>query len=220
MPREPGKYQKERGELQRRKIVALLESGPHSAQDIARGVHLTRGAVLLHIRQMREAGQVRIASHVMQYRSREIPLYGLGDAPDAEYVRSKDRLAPNSFDVQREKVRQMILNQLKIARATAPELAILLGLANPTMRKYLPMMREENLIHRAAWAKKDGGGIQVAIWAVGNKPDAPKDKVIPRTTVGSLPQDQMDLLWKKKEVKKILSAAKKKPQGIFAALGI
>lgn len=220
MPRDPGKFQKERGEFQRRKILALLEVGRLSAQDISAKVHLSRTAALLHIQVLREQKLVRIAGYVMQYKSREIPLYGLGSDPDETYIKAKFIPAANSFEVQREKVRQEILAQLRISPATSPQLAIFLGLSNPTMRKYLPMMHAERLIHRSAWVKKDGGGMQVAIWAAGNKPDAPKSKIVTKPRAGHLPQHQVDLLWKKKEAKEIVSIAMKKPQGIFAALGL
>lgn len=219
MAHDRGKFQRERGEFQRKKILALLSSGPMSSQNIADKVFLERTAVLLHIQELRRQGLVRIAGHVMQSRSREIPLYGLGGEPDAVYVKAK-YLQPKCYEEQRAKVRDAILAQLEVSPATAPELAIFLGLSNPTIRKYLPKMQGAGLIHRAAWVKKEGGGIQVAIWAIGEKPDAPKHKLIKRARLGHLPQHQIDLLWKKREAKEIVSIAKKKPQGIFAALGV
>lgn len=206
---------------QRARIVAQLEGGPKSAKQIGEAIHLTNKAVLLHIRDMRAQGIVRVAGHADQVRSREIPLYGLGSEPDAKYVKVADRPENDFFEVQREKVRSAILAQLKISRATAPELSMLLGLSNPTLRKYLPRMKSMGLVHRSAWVARGSGGSDVAIWAAGDAPDAPKSKRVKRNNpMAALPDEQRELLRRKREAKSIVKHARRTPQGIFAALGI
>ena len=218
--RDPGKYQRERGEEQRRRIMEKLAAGPLSAREISANVHLTHSAVCLHLSRLREAKLVRIAGHRRQRNAREIPLYGLGDAPDVKYVKGKDLGLPGVFDIQRAKVRQAIIAQLTTAPATAPELAVLLKLSNPTMRKYLPKMHAERSIYRAAWVAKDGGGVHVAVWAVGDKPDAPKPKVAKPRKLPNLPEEQAAILKRKREAKAIVQAARARPQNIFSALGL
>lgn len=209
-----------RGDIKRAKILALLEKGPTSSQDLADKIFLTRSAVLLHLKFLRDAGKVRIAAYRTQCRSREIPLYALGSAPDAPYIKMRHRPENKVFEMQRAKVRGAILAQLKSGLATAPELAILLGLSNPTIRKYLPKMRAERLVYRAAWASRTEGGRQMALWAAGNADDAPQDSVIKAWSPVGLTYEQHDLLRKKNEARTILKIARKKPQGIFAALGV
>lgn len=206
---------------QRARMMALMEAGPMSAEQIARHIHLTRSAVLLHVRAMRDEGILRIAGYVTQVRSREIPLYGIGSEPDEPYVLSRHRPENKVFEVQRAKVKGAILAQLAIARATAPELAMLTGLSNPTIRKYLPKMKREGLIHRAAWVAKESGGLDMAVWAAGDREDAAKGRTIKRSSaLAYLPEEQRDIILRKREVNSIIKNARKTPQGPFAALGV
>jgi hypothetical protein len=222
MNQRGGDYQKERGERQRQKIVFAVGDGMLSAEEIASIVCLTRSAVLLHIQRMREAKQVRIAGYREQSRSREIPLYGLGAAPDAVYVRLRDR---GDVFARRKAMFQAILEKLGECNqrghsATAPELAILLGVANPTMRKYLPLMREANLIYRSGWVKRTGGGQGVAVWSVGDKPDVPESSTLLERRGSPLSQEQRDLVRRRRDAWENVRRIRKAPQGIFAALGI
>lgn len=218
MPRGP-EFQKERGREQRRRILARLANGPMSAQELAGTIHLSRAGILLHIQVLREEQQVRIAGYQAQSRSRPIPLYGPGNLPDAEYVHVKRRQI-NSFKVHRAMVDKSIIDQLKIARATSTELAALIGVAEVTMRKYLARMRSDNKIYRASWVAREGGGIPVAVWAHGCLLDAPipadpRPRGMPR-----LPDEQKEILYKKRLAKDIIRAATQKKNGIFSALGL
>lgn len=209
-----------RGDTQRAKILTLLEQGPTSSQDLADKIFLTRSAVLLHLKCLRDAGKVRIAAYETQFRSREIPLYAPGSAPDAPYVKVRNRPENKAYEVQRAKVRGAILAQLRAGLATGPELATLLGLSHPTIRKYLPKMRAERLVYRAAWVSRTEGGRRMALWAAGNADDASQDTVIKAHAPVGLTYEQHDLLRRKNEARTILKIARKKPQGIFAALGV
>ncbi|HWV64103.1 MAG TPA: winged helix-turn-helix domain-containing protein [Oxalicibacterium sp.] len=218
MPRGPD-FQKERGEKQRRRILEQLKAGPMSAQELADTIYLSRAAVLLHIQVLRAAKLVRIADHRTQCRSREIRLYGLGDAPDAEYVKVKRR-GVGVLEQQRRQMRQAIIDQLKISRATSTELAVLLKVSEPTMRKYLPMMHAEKLVYRAGWVAREGGGEPVAVWGHGNFRDQPVPKVIHPRGTPRLPEEQLEMLRKSREAKEIVRMAISKPQNIFSALGL
>lgn len=219
MTRGP-EFQKERGIEQRRRIIARLGCGPMSAQELADKIHLSRAAILLHIEVLRDDKQVRIAGYRDRIKARPTPLYGLGDESDAPYIRVRNRPRVNKLEQRRNEVETAVVKHLKLARMTSVELAALVGIANVTMRKYLMRMCSDKKIYRASWAARDGGGIPIAIWANGSLPHArvpiaPKPRSIP-----NLPDEQKEILMRKREAKDIIRIATQKKNGIFSALGL
>lgn len=63
---------------------------------------------------------------------------------------------------------------LTVRPASYATLMVVTGWTRPTVQKYLDTLREEKRVHVAAWGNDSRGHPVVPLFAMGNKPDAPR----------------------------------------------
>jgi hypothetical protein len=160
-----------RREYQRRRILAALKSGPLTAKQLGEKLHLSRSGITIYLKAMKEQAPrlVRVAGfYPSASGQRAAPMYGLGDKPDAKYVRTR---APKGLATAADRKTQ-IVKVLRTKRLTAAELNDEVGLKRA--RIYVIELHAEKRVHIAGWKKRDTGGSPAPIYAAGRGPDAPR----------------------------------------------
>lgn len=219
MPRDC-EYQRSRGERQKGRILAAIAAEPKTVRQLAEAVHLTMSAVLLHTKaMMRETPRrLHIAGYVPNSEGRPAPLYGPGDIPDASYERKRKDKVPDRLEARRAK----LIELLRAAPRTAAQLGQLMHLSDSRVRIYIRELREEGGAYIKDWAPPPGRGDLSPVYALGNRPD----KVKPRQTRADTYQkeisdpDKHARLLAKQRARYTVKKHTKRPQGVFAALGL
>lgn len=122
---------------------------------------------------------------------------------------------------------ERILHALDNLPMTRDELQCLLGVAKPTMRRYLTYLRSEpKRVYIKRW-RSSGSGRFSPIYAAGNLPDKPEPVGMSRRERNILQwrrikadQDRHDRVKAAARVHAKIQRVRMKPNGIFSALGI
>lgn len=216
----PENYQAERGERQRGRIAWALRSAPLTAQQLADQLHLSRDAVLLHLRRMLDAEprQVHVDGYLPAPRQgKAAPLYGAGPGVDAEYPRYRK---PKAEDRVEARIATMV--ELLAEPRTSGQLGELMHLSASRVCVYLAGLRAEGRIYIKAWASPPGRGDLSPVYALGKR----KDKAKPRQSRAERykleiadPERHEDMLARRR-TRYSLIKAKSRPNGVFGALGL
>jgi predicted ArsR family transcriptional regulator len=213
-------YQKERGERQKQRILDLVASEPKTAKQLAEGIHLSLTGVLLHTKvMMRETPRrLHIAGWVPSSGGKPAPLYGLGDVPDAAYDPIRKAKLPDRVDTRAALIRKL----LEDAPLTAEQLGNAAHLSPSRTRFYLRRLRDAGEVHIKGWEPPPGRGDLSPVYALGNRTDKKKPRKTRAETYRKEKSDPERLarLQAKRRARHTLEKYRKKPQGIFAALGL
>lgn len=219
MTRGPN-YQAERGERQRGRISWALRPAPLTAQQLADQLHLSRDAVLLHLRRMLDAEprQVHVGGYLPAPRQgKAAPLYAAGPGVDVEYPRYRK---PKAADRVEGRLAAMVA--LLAEPRTSGQLAELMHLSSSRVLFYLSELKAAGRIHIKAWASPPGRGDLSPVYALGKR----KDKAKPRQSRAerykleiSDPERHEDMLARRR-TRYSLIKAKSRPNGVFGALGL
>jgi len=209
---------------QRGRILAALDGDSLTAQQLADRLHLTRDAINLHLRAMRNETPrlVHISGHVYNPEGgRPAPKYSPGDKEEATYIPTRQILQGRKNAV--EHTLRRVVDLLQRTPMTAVELANALDLAPARARWYINHLRTATL--KRVYIKRyvpNFGGYPAPVYAAGNKPDAiytPKTRKEMYQEEMSDPERRQRALNRNK-LRWIVKSTRKKPNGIFAALGI
>lgn len=218
-PRAPN-YQKERGERQKHRILALVAAQPMSARELADAVHLTLTGVLIHTKQMmRETPRrLRIAAYRPTAAGKPTPLYGAGSEPDAIYERKRKDKQPDRVEARMAQLVQV----LEDGPGTAEQLGMRMNLSTARAREYVRRLRAMGWAHISDWVAPVGRGDLAPCYALGAKKDKPK----PRQTRADRyrkerqdPEKYEHILAQRRHLHQ-RAKLRQKPNGIFGALGI
>lgn len=214
-------YQKERGERQIARILALLAEKPMTALQLADALGLTKSAVHIYLRRLQsDPRRVRVCDY-LRNGGRPFSIYGLGSEPDAELIRAKLIKKPkiaNDGRVQREQ----ILVALKGDPATVAQIAARLSVSIAYVRKYLDQLHAEGKTYVLRWAHPDGRGSLSRIWAAGTGKDAPYpeyDRAAYHRRIQKDPE-RAEALRRQRRIARYLRKVKSRKHGPFAALGL
>lgn len=202
-------FQKERGERQEARILAVLESGPKTMRQLAEQLSLSVDSVIIYINRLRGAPK-RIYACALEPNGRTKPaqVFALGDLPCV---------------VMGQKVgeRQLVLlrHWLKAPRTVA-ELELLMDLSRVSVTNYLAELR--NAKPKQAYIKEHrqvaGQGAQRPVYALGNKPDAVARRKTSAEVWASLDAEQRELKRRQQRTYEAVCRARRTPQTPFSAL--
>jgi predicted ArsR family transcriptional regulator len=213
-----------RGAYQRSRILTAIADVALTAQQLADELHLTRDAINLHLRVMKEVSPrlVHIAGYVYNPDGgRPAPQYRPGDHKDAVYVRTRHILQGRKEVV--DKTFERVITLLQRKPMTAKELGDALDLAPARARWYINHLRTSE--PKRVYIKRfspNYAGYPAPVYAAGSRPDA----VYTPKTPKELHQDAMrdperrERILARSKLRYFIESKRKKPNGIFGALGI
>lgn len=217
MPRGPD-YQKDRSDRQKARIMDALADGPMNTKALAEKLHLSRTIILKYLHQLgQEPRLVRVSGYDDRH-GRPAPIYALGSEADEVFVRQADRPRPGRVAMRR----QQIIDALTGSPMTCEQLSNIIGIQRSPIRNYLAELRNERRVHISGWTKAIKQGDIAPIYGLGNRPDAPKPRKSrqQRWKEEKADPERYDRIKAKKRAAYAVDVAVKKPQGIFAALGL
>jgi hypothetical protein len=209
---------------QRGRILAAIADEPLTAQQLADRLHLTKDGINIHLKAMKEASPrlVHVAGHVYNADGgRPAPKYSAGDQADATYIPTRQILQGRKDVVDRTFKR--LVEMLQRSPMTANEIGDALDLAPARARWYISQLR--TCEPRRVYIKRfeaNYGAYPAPVYAVGNKPDAvytPKTRADVYRDVMADPDRRRRVLTRNK-LRHLVASKRKKPNGIFGALGI
>lgn len=215
-------YQRERGERQENRILATLKECPKSSQEIATTLAMSRCNVELYMRRMHKQSRVHISSHQRRHSGRPAPVWAVGKREDAEFV-------PNKFPSPVQSVADRLVHVKEFLKSgcTSRELGIKLCVTRGRAQKYIQMLKEaavdgRKVIYIMGWRHPGHRGDLAPIYKMGNRPDVekPKETRAQRYAKEKADEDKYERTLQKNRIRHRIAAAKKKPQGIFAQLGL
>lgn len=213
-----------RGAYQRGRILAAIANEPLTAQQLADKLHLTKDAINLHLKVMKEASPrlVHVSGHVYNPDGgRPAPQYRPGDGKDAVYVKTRSILQGRKEVVEQTFERVIALLQRK--PMTAKELGDALDLAPARARWYINQLRtcEPKRVYIKRFSP-NFAGYPAPVYAVGNKPDAVYTPKTRRQVhqEAMLDPDRRQRIQARTKLRHFIESKRKKPNGIFGALGI
>lgn len=217
-------YQAERSQRQRDRILSLLRISPLTTAQLAERMFLHRSTVINHITVLRRSNQIHIGSHAVDSSSgmgRISPIWSAGEGADAVYLSKtkKATIRKQTFIPGRlEDVERLLTGQQRTAR----EVSILMGLSLVRTRSYIRMLRDQKRVFVKGWTTVGDTFYQAPLYLAGKG----KDKPIKRATAKEYYQriktqpERYDKMLAKKNAQHYVNGHLKKPQSIFAALGI
>lgn len=217
-------YQALPGMAQCDRIVAHLQQGPESADRMCAALGLLYSNLWRYIKRLRAEKRIHISGWEPR-QGRPAPIYSAGDRPDVEFVPLR-RPVPKISAAQR---RVKIIELLTTKPRTSMKLAEAMHVGRDGVLRYLTEMRRERAVYVARWQhpnKTRGaglGGRWSPVYAVGNKPDAPMPpKETSKQRHDRLSKDSAYVARcvRKRKARHTVERHLKKPQGIFAALGL
>lgn len=156
---------------QRGRILAAIAEKSLTAQELADKLHLTRDAINIHLKAMKEASprQVYVASWVYNPKGgRPAPQYSAGNWPDAQFVSSR---TPTRH-LQTAKQKERIMRLLESKKMTILQLSAEMHLSHQWTRHLIAELRQANRVHIGAWQRQLAG--IAPLYAIGDKRDMPK----------------------------------------------
>jgi hypothetical protein len=154
---------------QRTRILAAVQAGPLTAQQVADKLHLSRGGAQWHINGMmaEKPRLLHVAGHARnQEGQRSAPTYGLGDKPDVPFRKAR---APKGRVTVDDRYEQ-IMKKLGARPMTAAEVVDEMLLQRA--RVYLIDLHAAGRIHVVSWRQDASGAWRSPVYAVGAAADA------------------------------------------------
>jgi predicted ArsR family transcriptional regulator len=213
-----------RGAYQRGRILAAIAIAPLTAQQLADKLHLTKDAINLHLKVMKEASPrlVHIAGYLYNRDGgRPAPQYRPGDGKDAVYVKTRPILQGRNQVV--EQTFRRVIDLLRRKPMTAKELGDALDLAPARARWYINELRTSTpkRVYISRFTP-NFAGYPAPVYAVGDKPDVVYTPKTPKEVHQEAMRDpdrRLRILARTK-LRHFIESKRKKPNGIFGALGI
>lgn len=167
MTRAPD-FQGSRSERQIARILAALADGPKTMQQIADRLHLTRAAVHIYIKHLRnEPRRVRIAGY-QRNGVKPFNLYALGSEPDMPFVRTRTLSRRKvRTKTSQEVAREQLLTALADEPQTCIELSMRLKVSIAYVREHMRTLREQREVYVSKWEYPIRRGGLSAVYSVG-----------------------------------------------------
>lgn len=206
------------------RILRIVNIEPMSLIDIASYMDITRSSVSAYLRDMHERRLIHVHAYQQPLLTgTSVAIYAPGDKPDfVRIVKAKKRKTPKEVTAMRTRE---ILDLLSKGNYPASAIAMKVGLGIAAVLKYLQRFRKEHVVRLAEWHRASTGKHWVPYYGLGDAPDAelpPASGKSSRARCGSraLGDDKLAQERSRATVEQTIAAARAKPCGIFAALGI
>lgn len=210
-------YQAARGIRQEMRILASLKESPKTSKQLAESLSIGLSNVSIYTCRLREAGQIHIGTYAPVKIGRPAPLWALGDGVDAVYEAKRKQKQLPVIESRMVKVRAFLTEP-----RTALELANHLCVTPGRARFYLKLLREEQGVFICDWRHPGKRGDRAPVYKIGRKFDIPKfgETRAERYRKEMADPDKKARIIAKRQARDNIIALRKKPQGIFAALGL
>jgi DNA-binding CsgD family transcriptional regulator len=215
MKRGPN-YQKERGERQEQRIIASLTETPKTPAQLAGALSMGQSNVSIYTRRLKRQGRIYVSGHSGGI-GRPAPIFAVGSMPDVEYV-PKRRSTP----IKTTATRLTEVKKLLEAGHTSRELGQKLHLTRGRAQKLVQLLREQTPVRVVGWRHPGHRGDLAPIYRLGTGSDAPKPR---ETRAQRYAKEKADpeiyeRNLRRRRAQYHIDKARKKPNGIFGALGI
>lgn len=217
--------QKEMGLQREQQIIASLRESPKTNAQLCDATGLRRASIALYlVRLHAEPKRAYIMGHEMRSGS-PAPIWAAGDNPDAEYVPQSRPMPKTSAE---ERIQQ-VLSLLTSRRMTTRQLANKMHVTQATAGRYVTKLRRDGKVYVYRWIApyKAYPGTRAATWipvyAVGDKPDVPmpaQESSSSRHARLHTSVEYREDRNKKRRLRYVVEKTRKKPNTIFAALGL
>lgn len=219
-----------RGEAKSRRIIDALRNNPMTTRQIAEALDISESGAALQLRKLRDnPRRVHISGYYLSpgTQGQPAPIYSVGNRPHAEYTRIN---IPGRKTTSAER-RQQIIDLLTERPRTMAELSEAIHIVREAVGRHMRMLRKpgSKQVYIRRWqhpskiAAPGVGGDWAPVYAAGDKPDKKK----PRAETPSERHQRLskDDAYKAERRKKrrahyAIEKTRKKPNSIFAALGI
>lgn len=204
------------------RILDILASEPMTLRQLADKLGLSLDSLYIYRNRLSSAPKRIYVSGYSDTGARPAPLYAAGDLPDVEYVPArKPKLAEDRKTKQRNRLLELLKND---GEQTAEQAGIRLSLSTSRARFYINELRTSSLkqAYIKRWQHPGKRGDLAPVYALGNRPDAPK----PRTTRAQRykqeksDQDKYDHILDQRRTRYALKRASSKPRSWAYALGL
>lgn len=217
----PSKNTREHGLAQERRIVDALRRAPQTEFQLAEMLGITRNATTIYMSRMRKQKRIRIVDYIKSTSGRPLPIFGVGSAPDLEYV----PLRPRNKAKQPDRVEAMRKAILLLLRAphTAAEMAEKLHRSQSVINTYVRDLREEKQVRISGWKQTGSRNGWAPVYRLGKAKDRPRPP--PETAKERHLRERQDPERYERELaqrrrRHKIRTLRAKPQGVFAALGV
>lgn len=200
------------------RILAILADAPLGDSDLYEQLGISRSGAVLYTKRLRKAGKLHVCGHRLLPSGHMRPVYGLGNHPDATHARKRKA---KRGDVKAKNTAAILAALPGESHAVAVRAKMS---TNSALRYLLELRRAEPRQVRIASYRHPGkGGPWVPVYELGSAPDAlapgAESKAASKRRRG-LHKRPVDGAATKQAVAQTIASAIRKPQGIFAALGV
>lgn len=223
-----GENMQAKGILRKQVILDLLKTGPKTRKQIVDALGAGSSSISAHLVQLHEAPKrIYVCGHEPNHQGMPAKVWALGDKPDVEYVPNERPAAKTSA----EERRQQVLTLLREQPRSAQQLVGAIHVVKKTISIYIAQLRdpENRKLFIVKWLPAGEAypdkraSAWVPVYAVGSKPDAPMPA--PETKAARYARMKLSKEFcegerRRAKIYYTVKKARKKPQGIFAALGI
>lgn len=224
MPR--ANSQKEIGLMREQQILSSLRESPKTNAQLCEATGLRRASIALYlVRLHAEPKRAYISGHIMRSHGSPAPVWSAGDKPDVEYVPQSYPMPKTSAAERREQVLSLLTSRHMSMRQLADKMYV----TPATAGRYVTKLRRNGEVYVCRWIAPYNAypGTRAATWvpvyAVGNKPDVP----MPKQESSSARHARLhahegyrEERNKKRRLRYQVEKTRKKPNTIFAALGL
>lgn len=220
----PKRNSREHGLLQERRIIDALRREPLDDGTLAKRFGVTRSNIAIYIKRMRDQKRIRVVGFMRPPEARQNcrprPLFGLGSAPDVEYVPTRVN-KPRQPD--RGTTRRTLILAVLAESHTLAELCEKVNLSASPAREYVRQLREEKLVRICGWTQTGARNGWAPRYRIGSARDRAQPKAM---TVEQINQrrrentEQREVEKLRRQQREQLAKITRRPNGIFGALGV
>lgn len=230
MPR--GEHKVAEGDAREKSILASLKRGDKTAEGIAEDIGASRSTVAMYLKRFHgsEPKQAYVSGHQLKGRGRPAPVWSIGDLPDVEYI-PLECPTPKKKPTAEDR-RNQVLAILRKKPGTCFEIGDGMWVVHEVANKYIKQLRDATprqvfilkwLSPRETHPDNPRASSWTPVYAFGDKQDAPapkKETSAERYARLKTSAEFRRRMKAKRKVEYAIYKAKKKRNGIFAALGL
>jgi biotin operon repressor len=203
-------FQKERGERQEARILAVLAERPMTSRQLAEKLSLSVDSIIIYVNHLRTSPRrIYACGFAPNGYAKPSQVFALGDLPCVVFGQSIG-----------DRHRVLLQYWLKTPRSGA-ELELLMGLSRVSVMNYLADLRDAKpakLVHIKEHRQVAGQGAQRPVYALGNKPDAVARRRTSAEIWAGLDAEQREHKRRQQRTYEAVCRARKRPQNPFSAL--
>ncbi|MGZ7030181.1 MAG: hypothetical protein ACXVG9_12720, partial [Terriglobales bacterium] len=195
---------------------SLLES-PKTAKQLMIALSTGQSNVSIYLRRLKGRNEIHICGHESSGIGRPLPIWAAGAGVDSQYVPKRHSSPVKSLAERLAEVKMLLQ-----AGHTSRELGEKLHVTRGRAQKLIQTLREQVAVRIIGWRHPGHRGDLAPIYRLGKGEDAPK----PRETRAQRYQrekanpEQYERIKMKRRARHHVDQARKKPNGIFGALGV